>query len=157
MKVDWSAQNDKPDHQPGIYHARIRDAELKKSAAGNWMFVLKYEDIEDKTFLTVDYVVTTGKAWQYFGQSKMTQLGFSEKDGGIDPPDLEGRTVFLYLVNEEFEGVTRIKVDNDADDGGWQKGYAHKLPAGYVLGPADPKSESRPDYYAAEGDEDSPF
>ncbi len=159
MKVDWSAQNDKPDHQPGIYHARARDVEDTKSAAGNRMFKIIYENIEDKTFLVVDYIVYRGKAWQYFGQKKAIQLGFGESDLNIDAEDIEGRSVFLHLVNETYEGVTRLKVCDEADEGGWSKGYANRLPAGSTLGPIDPKIESSPNYtdHVISDDSDVPF
>jgi hypothetical protein len=135
--VNWSEDGKGQRLSPGIYRCELRGCTEKMSANGNAMFAVKLHalDIPGHPLLAFDNIMLSGKG-RYFGTRKLAALGFSQTQTEIQAYELEGRPFYAAVIEESYQGKTRLKVN--VEEPGSASGYWQHEPAGYVAPAVQP-------------------
>jgi hypothetical protein len=98
----------------GIAHAQVISAELGESSSGNEMFTVKLAVTRGRLKATVyDHLVTTPNAlWKLRSLLEAAGVEIPKGDMDINEDDLVDLEFDVEIVNEEYEGKDRPKVNS---------------------------------------------
>lgn len=130
---------------PGRYLVEVTGAEERVSSkSGSTYFSLALTAPAFGQILTFDIVMLEGKATN-IGLCKLKRLGVP-CEGTIDllPAELIGRRAYVQVVEEEYKGEVRLKVELTSDDDGACGYWALDAPPPGVIGAAEEDSPPPP-------------
>jgi len=106
--------------EPGIYEAEVATVEEKLTKSNDPMWALKYKDAKTGDFLCYDNLAFSknGKGMAFL---KLKNLGVQKVDGfyEVESESLVGSRVTLTLVEDIYQGKTKLVVDVGAENCGY--------------------------------------
>jgi len=156
-RINWNDPDDRPrprsmnKYKAGdVVEVRIAKSEERTSKKGHAYFNVELRD-DKGDVVCFDTIMLEGKG-RGIGTSKLRALGYDETCQELLAADLVGKTVWVYLTEEEWQGDKQIKVALHSEDD-WRCGYYN----GWDTPPeADEKAMEDP-YAVGDGDDRTPF
>lgn len=96
-----------------IHLIEIRNAEYKKSKAGNPMFEVSLHDRNTGEYLARDWLTMSREALKYT-DPKLKALGCTSRPAENQASMLNGKSAVVTMYEEQWKGRTQLKVDSEA-------------------------------------------
>ena len=103
INLDFSSIPSREPLAEGVYTFEVKKVEEKTSSSGNPMLCVLFEEIETKTGVFENYVLTANCLWKL--QELLTAVGIdASADVSFEPEYLVGQVVKGKVVQEDYEG-----------------------------------------------------
>lgn len=109
INLDFSSIPSREPLAEGVYTFEVKKVEEKTSSSGNPMLLILFEEIETKTAVFENYVLTANSLWKL--QELLNALGMdTSAEVSFEPEDLVGQVVKGKVVQEEYDGNIRNRM-----------------------------------------------
>ena len=96
--------------QPGVYPATVAGSEIKTSHSGNDYIQVKLIHTASGDPICWDRIMLSG-GFKRVGRERLISFGYApDFKGQIEPSDLVGKSCWVAVKPEEYDGKTRLKI-----------------------------------------------
>lgn len=120
IDLNW----DLPEQRPGIRRARVSGVVASTSSTGYAMLRVTFD--LDGGGSILDNIMLDGPG-KGMGLAKLSRLGVPKDAPSLDTEALIGITLDLVLVQEDYQGQARLKVDSKANAAPYRLGYGERV------------------------------